>query len=444
MTVTRFAPSPTGRLHIGNIRTALHCWLWAKKNEGRFLLRIDDTDAARSTEAFVEAIRSDLDWLGLTRDGEARQSERFDLYEAQFARLEAAGRIYACYETPEELDLRRKVLLGRGLPPIYERPATDAPAPQDRVPHWRFKLDHDAIIEWTDLVRGPQHFDPKLISDPVVRRADGSWLYLLPSVIDDIDMAVTTVVRGEDHVSNTATQLQMFVALGATPPTFAHEALLVGSEGKLSKRLGSLDCDALRADGIEPLAIAALLARLGTSDSVEPVDSVTPLIDGIDFARFGRAPARFDIVELETLNAKMLHQLPFDVVAARLPTGMSEAAWDVIRPNLSTIAEAGDWWRIVTGPVDIVSPTFEDAAYLHTAAAIAADLDWAAEPWRTLTSALKAETNRSGKALFMPLRLALTGRGHGPDMAALLPLIGREQALLRLGMAGAASAQDVA
>ena len=444
MTVTRFAPSPTGRLHIGNIRTALHCWLWAKKHGGRFLLRIDDTDAERSREDYVDAIRTDLDWLGLARDGEERQSARFALYEAQFEHLRAAGRVYACYETPEQLDLRRKVLLGRGLPPIYERPDAQAPIPEERAPHWRFRLDHAVAIEWDDLIRGSQHFDPKLISDPVVRRADGSWLYLLPSVIDDIDMGVTTVVRGEDHVSNTATQLQMFAALGVEPPLFAHEALLVGAEGKLSKRLGSLDCDALRAGGIEPLAVAALLARLGTSDSVEPVESFAPLIEGIDFSRFGRAPARFDIAELETLNAKMLHQLPFDVVAARLPVGLSEAAWVVIRPNLSTIAEANDWWRVVTGPIDVSSPTPADAAYLATAAGIAADLDWTAEPWHTLTTALKARTERSGKALFMPLRLALTGRGHGPDMAALLPLIGREQALLRLGAAGAASASDVA
>jgi glutamyl-tRNA synthetase len=431
MTVTRFAPSPTGRLHIGNIRTALHCWLWARKHSGRFLLRIDDTDAARSTEAFVDAIRTDLDWLGLRRDGEERQSSRVALYETQFERLRASGRVYACYETPEELDLRRKVLLGRGLPPIYERPAADAPVPSDRAPHWRFKLDHDVMITWDDLVRGAQHFDPKLISDPVVRRADGSWLYLLPSVIDDIDMDVTSVVRGEDHVSNTATQLQMFAALGAKPPAFAHEALLVGSEGKLSKRLGSLDCDALRADGIEPLAVAALLARLGTSDSVEPVESFTPLIEGIDFSRFGRAPARFDIAELESLNARMLHLTPFAAVASRLPDGMDEVAWTAIRPNLSKLAEAADWWRIVTGPVAGTSAT-EDTDFLAAAAKVAANLDWSGDPWRMLTTTLKADTGRTGKTLFLPLRRALTGLDHGPDMAALLPLIGRKETISRL------------
>ena len=431
MTVTRFAPSPTGRLHIGNIRTALHCFLWARKHGGRFLLRIDDTDAERSREEYVAAIRTDLDWLGLTRDGEERQSARFALYESQFDRLRASGRVYACYETPEELDLRRKVLLGRGLPPIYERPAANAVPPPDRPPHWRFKLDHDAMIEWTDLIRGPQHFEPTTMSDPVVRRADGSWLYLLPSVIDDIDMGVTTVVRGEDHVSNTASQLQMFAALGAAPPSFAHEALLVGSEGKLSKRLGSLDCDALRAAGIEPLAVAALLARLGTSDPVEPVADIAPLIDGIDFGRFGRAPARFDLGELETLNAKILHQTPFDSITGRLPQGMGAAAWEAIRPNIVMLADVADWWRVVTGPIEsLVAP--EDAEFLAQAADIAARIDWGADPWHALTDALKQATGRKGKALFLPLRRALTGHDHGPDMAALLPLIGREQAIARM------------
>jgi glutamyl-tRNA synthetase len=250
--ITRFAPSPTGRLHVGNIRAALHNWLWARKHGGRFILRIDDTDAARSTEAFVEAIRADLDWLGLCRDGEARQSERFALYEAQFERLRAAGRVYPAYETPQELDLKRKVQLGRGLPPVYDRAALTDAAPTGRKPHWRFRLDHDAPIHWDDLIRGEQRFDPHLLSDPVIRRADGSWLYLLPSAIDDVDMGITHVVRGEDHVSNTASQLQMFVALGATPPAFAHEALLVGSEGKLSKRLGALGCAELRDEGIGP------------------------------------------------------------------------------------------------------------------------------------------------------------------------------------------------
>ena len=428
---TRFAPSPTGRLHVGNIRAALHNWLWAKKHGGRFLLRIDDTDAERSTEAFVEAIRTDLDWLGLARDGEERQSARFALYETQLERLKAAGRVYPAYETPQELDLKRKVQLGRGLPPVYDRAALRGSAPEGVAPHWRFKLDHDVMISWDDLVRGPQRFDPKTMSDPIVRRADGSWLYLLPSVIDDIDMEITDVVRGEDHVSNTATQLQMFSALGAEPPRFAHEALLTGSEGKLSKRLGALGCDELREAGIEPVALLALLARLGTSDPIEPVTDMAPLIDTIDFHRFGRAPARFDMAELEGLNAKIIHHLAFDAVADRLPSAMDAAAWEAVRPNLKTIADAADWWDVIEGPVEAIKAP-EDAAFLSEAAVLAESLDWSADPWHALTNALKTSTGRSGKSLFMPLRRALTGRDHGPDMAALLPLIGRERTMKRL------------
>jgi len=441
MTVTtRFAPSPTGKLHVGNLRTALHNWMFARKQGGRFLLRIDDTDAERSEEAFVEAIRADLAWLGLNPDGEERQSARFDRYEARLAELAAAGRVYPAYETAQELELKRKVLLGRGLPPVYDRAAlalTDADRAKLEAegirPHWRFRLDHDAMIEWDDLVRGPQRFDPKTMSDPVVRRADGSWLYLLPSVIDDVDMAISHVVRGEDHVSNTATQLQMFEALGAAAPCFAHEALLTGNEGKLSKRLGSLGIEHFREIGIEPQALIALLARLGTSDPVEPLVDSTPLIESFDFARFGRAPARFDEEELAQLNARIVHQLDYAAVKDRLPAGMTEAGWAAIRPNLSTIAEAADWWSVVEGPVT-ASIAEEDRPFLAEAANIAATLDWS-NPWPELTGALKEATGRKGRALFLPLRLALTGREHGPDMAALLPLIGKDAALERFGSA---------
>lgn len=432
--ITRFAPSPTGNLHVGNVRTALHNWMWARKHGGRFMLRIDDTDGERSKEAFVSAIRADLAWLGLNPDGEARQSERFALYEEKFAALKAAGRVYPCYETPEELDLRRKVLLGRGLPPVYERKPQDAPVPEGRAPHWRFKLDHDALIQWDDLVRGPQSFDPKLLSDPVIRRADGSWLYMLPSAIDDVDMGITHVVRGEDHVTNTAAQLQMFEALGAAPPVFAHEALLTGVEGKLSKRLGSLGMDVLREQGVEPIALVALLARLGTSDPVEPVTDAAPLVATIDFARFGRAPARFDEAELAQLNARILHITPFDAVADRLPEGMDAAGWEAIRPNLSTVAEAADWWQVVTGQVT-AQVAEEDRAFLAEAAALGASMSWSDDPWHALTDGLKTSSGRKGKALFLPLRQALTGMDHGPDMKALLPLIGQERAVFRLNAA---------
>jgi glutamyl-tRNA synthetase len=428
---TRFAPSPTGQIHVGNVRAALHNWLWAKKHGGRFLLRIDDTDAERSKESYVEGIRADLAWLGLDYDAEVRQSERFALYERQFDALKAAGRVYACYETPEELDVRRKVLLGRGLPPVYERKDPSAVAADGRIPHWRFKLNHDSAIEWVDLVRGPQHFDPKLMSDPVIRRADGSWLYMLPSAIDDIDMGITHVVRGEDHVTNTATQIQMFEALDALPPAFAHEALLTGVDGKLSKRLGALGMAAFRDDGIEPVAILALLARLGTSDPIHPVTDAMTLADGTDFSRFGRAPARFDEEELVALNAKIVHQLDYSAVADRLPAGMDAAAWAAIRPNLTRVGDAAQWWAVVEGPMTIAHDP-DDTAFLSEAATHAATLDWAADPWHGLTALLKESSGRKGKALFLPLRRALTGLDHGPDMAALLPLIGRDRAIARL------------
>jgi glutamyl-tRNA synthetase len=299
-------------------------------------------------------------------------------------------------------------------------------------PHWRFKLDHDAMITWDDLIRGPQHLDPKLQSDPVIRRADGSWLYMLPSVIDDIDMGVTHIERGEDHVTNAGLQLQMFEALGATAPAFAHEALLVGSEGKLSKRLGSLGADAFREDGIEPLALNALLARIGTSDPVEAVESLDVLIETIDFSRFGRAPARFDMEELRALNARTIHQMPFATVRARLPDGMSEALWLAVRPNLATVSEAAAWLQIIEHDVDLPAADPADQDYLVAAAAAAGAIEWGDDPWHALTGVLKEQTGRKGRPLFLPLRVALTGQEHGPDMKALLPLIGRERTVARL------------
>jgi glutamyl-tRNA synthetase len=383
------------------------------------------------------AIRADLAWLGLVPDGEERQSARTAIYAEAFERLKAAGRVYRCYETAQELDLKRKVRLGRGLPPIYDRGALDlteadhaARAAEGIAPHWRFLLDHAEPISWDDGIRGAQKFDPAQLSDPVVRRADGSWLYMLPSAVDDIAMGITDVLRGEDHVSNTAVQVQMFTALGATPPRFAHEALLVGAEGKLSKRLGSLGCDAFRESGLEPEALLALLARLGTSQPVEPVLDRQELVAGFDLAHFGRAPARFDDAELVRLNAAIVHQLPFAQVADRLPAGMDEAAWTAIRPNLEKVAEAADWWQVVTGPIDPASElTADDRAFCAQAAQV---LTGGQDAWNALTSALKDTTGRKGKALFLPLRLALTGRPHGPDMHALLPLIGEQAARARL------------
>ena len=442
--ITRFAPSPTGRLHVGNIRTALHNWLWARKNGGAFILRLDDTDQERSRGEFAVSIREDLAWLGLIPDAEYRQSERFDRYEAALQRLHADGRAYPAYETAQELDLKRKVQLSRGKPPVYDRAALELTAKQvadfeseGRRPHWRFKLDHYQAILWQDGIRGEQHIDPALLSDPIVRREDGSWLYMLPSVVDDVDMGVTHVVRGEDHVTNTGLQIQMFEALGAKAPDFAHGALLVGSEGKLSKRLGSLGVEAMLAEGIEPIALLAKLARIGTSQPVEPVTTSAPLIESFSFETFGRAPARFDMDELAALNARIIHQLPYEAVAARLPPGMAAEDWTAIRPNLKAVRDAASWWEILHGHVEGAAPE-EDRTFLREAADVAQRVDWSGHPWAELTAALKERTGRAGKGLFLPLRRALTGRDSGPEMAALLPLIGREEVVMRLQAAAGA------
>jgi glutamyl-tRNA synthetase len=438
MTTTRFAPSPTGRLHAGNIRTALVNWLLARKSGGRFILRLDDTDLARSTKESAASIRADLDWLGLTPDTQVRQSDRFALYEAALARLAAQGRAYRAYETPAELELKRKVQQARGLPPVYDRAAlslTDADhaafSAQGQAPVWRFKLETDAPIFWHDGVRGDCHVDPASLSDPVVRRADGSWLYMLPSVVDDIDLGITDIARGEDHVTNSAIQIQMFEALGAPVPRLAHMALLTGADSALSKRLGSEGVDAWREAGIEPQAVAALLARLGTSLPVEPVTALTDLLPGFDFATFGRAPARFDPEDLATLSARTLHMLGYQAVVSRLPPGMTEAGWLAVRGNLETLADAAVWQAVITGPVT-TTPDPEDRDFLTAAAGHLAVLDWGNDIWARWIGVLKAESGRKGRGLFHPLRHALTGRDQGPEMAALLPLIGRDQALMRL------------
>ena len=430
--VTRFAPSPTGRLHVGNIRTALHNFLFSRKNGGTFILRVDDTDRERSTAEFDAAIRDDLEWLGLAPDSVVRQSERFALYEREFERLRAGGRVYACYETSEELELRRKVLLGRGLPPVYERKPADAPVPEGRAAHWRFRLDHDSPIAWTDLIRGEQKFDPKLLSDPVVRREDGSWLYLLPSVIDDVDLGITHVVRGEDHVSNSAAQIQMFEALGSKPPEFAHEALLVAAEGKLSKRLGSYGAEHLRQEGVEPMALLDVLARIGTSQPVEPIASLDELAETFDFSTFGRAPAHFDPHDVELVNARLLHHLDYAAVADRLPEEAGEQDWLALRGNLGRLADFSSWFAVLHGDIDPPELAHDERLLVKDAAAMAEKLDWSAEPWRALTSELKQTSGRKGRELFHPLRLALTGRDSGPEMAPLLAAMGQDRAVRRL------------
>lgn len=439
MIVTRFAPSPTGTLHVGNVRTALLNWLLARKQGGKFILRLDDTDSARSTEAFAQSIRDDLGWLGMAPDAEEKQSARMDRYASVLKELAKSGHVYRAYETPDELDLKRKVLLGRGLPPVYDRAAlalTEADharlEAEGRKPHWRFRLSADLPHRWVDLIRGDCHIDPASLSDPVIRRADGSWLYMLPSVIDDVDMGITHVVRGEDHVTNTGVQLQMFAAMGQPSPQFGHAALLTGADGALSKRLGSIGVSDFRDRGIESIAVKALLARLGTSQPVEPVTSDAPLIAAFDIGNLGRASARFEEAELERLNASILHHTDHAAVAGR--TSLTDAQWNAVRGNISSVADAEQWGAVFSGPLAAPDMPDEDRAFLAEAAGTLEALPFGPDSWGALTSALQETTGRKGKALFMPLRRALIGREQGPDMATMLPLIGRDEALARLRM----------
>lgn len=440
MTVTvRFAPSPTGLLHVGNARVALANWLFARGREGRFVLRIDDTDRERSREDYVAAIGADLAWLGLDWDEMVRQSERLDRYADAAARLRAVGRLYPCYETPEELEGRRRRQLARGRPPVYDRAAlalTEADRArleaEGRRPHWRFRLEHQDVT-WDDVARGPCHYHAVHLSDPVLVRADGTYLYTLPSVVDDIDLGVSHVVRGEDHVTNTAPQIQLFQALGAAAPTFAHLPLLVESSGQaLSKRLGSLSLASLRDAGIEPQALASYLALLGSGEPPAAVP-LTELAPGFDLARLGRTAPRFDEAELAHASARAIHEMPFAAARPRLADlGLGQAErrfWEAVRANLGRLAEAADWWQVCRGPA---APVIEDAGLCAQAAALLPPDPWDEATWGAWTAAVGAATGRKGRGLFHPLRLALTGRDSGPELKKLLPLIGRERALARL------------
>ncbi|MDB5432765.1 MAG: glutamate--tRNA ligase [Caulobacter sp.] len=439
MTVkVRFAPSPTGRLHVGNIRTALINWLYARKAGGKFVLRIDDTDLERSTKEFEQGIETDLAWLGMGWDEKYNQSARFPIYQEAAERLKASGRLYPAYETAEDLDRRRKVQLSRGQPPIYDRAALKLTAEErkaleaeGRRPHWRFRLEGKRV-KWHDLARGDCEVDTASMSDPVLIREDGLYLYTLPSVVDDVDMGITHVLRGEDHVTNTGAQIEIFEALGAVTPTFSHTPLLVGAEGEaLSKRLGSMSILMLREAGYEPLAIVSHLARMGTSDNLEAAADLAELIEGFDFGKTGRHPPRYVDADLDRLNAQILHAMSYEQAQARLQNlgaDLGEAFWTAIRSNLQKFNDVSAWATVIGGSIE---PKVEDAAFLAQAAdLLPATLD--ADSWSSWVNAVKEKTGAKGRGLFMPLRQALTGMDHGPEMAPLLPLIGREKAIKRL------------
>ena len=439
--LTRFAPSPTGFLHVGNARAALFCKLFAAAHGGRFLLRFDDTDAERSKPEFAEAIAEDLDWLGLKPDDTAYQSARAEAYEAAFETLKKEARIYPCFETPDELERKRKRQRARGLPPVYDRAALEltdddrrALEAEGRAAHWRFRLSGEAVA-WEDGIRGTQSIDTSSVSDPVIRRADGTWLYTLPSVVDDLEFGVSHVLRGEDHVTNTAAQIEIIDALDGAPPVFAHFSLLLDAEGgALSKREGSSAVRDLRAEGIEPMALNALLARLGTADAVEAVGNLDALAAQFDLSRLGRAPARFDPADVLRLNTRLIHEMDFADAAPRLAAldaPDDEAFWEAVRGNLARFSDVAEWAQIIRDPVSPVIAA-EDSDFIAAARDCLPPAPLDETSWETWTAELKEKTGRRGKALFMPLRHALTGREHGPEMKNLLPLIGHDKVILRL------------
>lgn len=436
----RFAPSPTGMLHVGNARTALITWLFARSQDGEFVLRIDDTDQERSKDEYEQAIEAGLRWMGMDWDKKARQKDRGEVYAKKIEELKADGRLYPCYETPEELDLKRKSQLSRKLPPIYDREGLNLSdeklvsyKAEGRNPHWRFKMNH-APIEWDDLVRDEVKFEGSDLSDPVLIREDGSPLYHICSVIDDIEYGMTHVVRGEDHVSNTACHIQMFEALGAKPPKFAHLPLLSDKEGgKLSKRIGSLSLKELQDDGLEAMSVVSLMARLGSSEPIEAFSNVKLVIEGFDISNFSRGTPKFDPEELIRLNTKILHDLTFENVASQLAemdlNDLDESFWLAVRPNLQKVSDVQEWWRVAKGPVE---PIIEDKDFVEAALSLLPPSPWDESTWMNWANAVKEKTGCKGKKLFMPLRQAITGMDHGPELANLMLLIGEEKVKERL------------
>ncbi len=438
MTVNvRIAPSPTGLLHIGNIRAALFNYLFARKMGGTFMLRLDDTDGVRSTQEFADGIKRDLSWLGLSWDSFARQSDRLAHYADILEQLKKSGRVYACFETQSELDLKRKTQLGRGLPPVYDRAALklsdadrDALLAQGRKPHWRFKLNHTDVV-WDDLIQGKKSFPASSLSDPVLVREDGIPLYTFCSVVDDVDDKTTHIIRGEDHVTNTAVQIQIWQAITDTPaPIFAHFPLIITSNGvEMSKRLGTLSIASMREEmQIEPMAINALLAKLGTSDAIVPRLTLTELASEFDLSKISHSTPKFDLEDLKALNAKILHQTPYASVKDRLEAmglgAIDENFWNIARANIVTLKDVRQWWQVAQGPI---TPVVTDTSFLAEASTTLPPAPWSVDTWHAWTDALKTKTGRKGKELFMPLRLALTTYDHGPEMKYLLPLIGEKR-----------------
>ncbi|GBR04416.1 glutamate--tRNA ligase [Gluconacetobacter liquefaciens] len=439
----RFAPSPTGLIHVGNARQAIANALYARRHGATFQLRIDDTDRERSREEYADALRTDLTWLGIGWDETFRQSDRLDRYAAAIETLKDSGRLYPCFESEQELAAKREARIRMRKPPVYDRAMLRMTAEQraqaeanGKVPYWRFRLS-DGIVAWDDLVMGRSRVKLPSISDPVLVRADGTVLYTLASVVDDLETGVTHVLRGEDHLTNTGVQIDIAEALGARPGrfTFAHLPLLLDEAGgKLSKRFDGLSLRALRQDGIDPGAVVSYLARLGSSDDPAPL-SFSELATTYDVRRVSRSAARFDMRQLMALNRKVMHQKPFADMRDLLPEGATEAFWLAVRGNVDLLSELRHWWDVVGGTIVPPVQDEEEGGYLLQALSLLPDDPWDSETWKSWTDAIRAATGRSGKALFHPLRVALTGEEKGPEMRDLLPLMGHARVAERLRIA---------
>ena len=440
--ITRFAPSPTGMLHVGNIRVALLNWLYAKKHNGQFILRFDDTDLERSKQEYKAAIEKDLKFLKINWDQTFNQLSRLSRYDVIKNLLLDKKRLYTCYETPEELELKRKVQLSKGLPPIYDRASLNLTTEQikkyieqGRKPHYRFLVNHEPI-SWHDMIKGEVKYDGKALSDPIVIRADGSMTYMLCSVIDDIDYDITHIIRGEDHVGNTAIQIQMFEALNKIPPVFGHLSLIINKDEKISKRIGGFEIATLRKQiGLEAMAIASFFSLLGSSSQILPYKNMDELATQFEISNFSKSPTMYQPEDLVRLNHKLLISVDFDEVKERLKeidaAYIDENFWLSVRPNLQKLRDVKDWWDICHQTPNVENLNL-DKEYLKQAAELLPQGEITKDSWHIWTKEITNITSRKGKELFLPLRLALTGRESGPEIAGILPLIDREEIIKRL------------
>lgn len=443
--ICRFAPSPTGFLHVGNIRAAIINFLYAKKTGGKFLLRLDDTDVERVKDEYREMIIKDMAWLGLEYEKIIKQSDRLEKYEEAKNRLIANGRLYECFETAEDLNFQRRSQTASGVAPIYNRAALNLTDEQKKSlraqglkPHYRFLLE-DKITAWDDKIKGRITYEGRHFSDPVLVRDNCMPTYTFCSVVDDIEFGVTDIIRGEDHITNTAIQIQIFEALGVKTPDFAHLALVKASEGKISKREGGFDVKSLRNDGYEAMAIVNLLAQIGTSTSIKIHKNFEELARDFDFAKFSKSAMNYDISELANINHKLLQSLDFCEAKPRLKeigiTGeVSEKFWTAIKLNINFLSEAKEWFEIFSEEFRFKNKN-EDQEFLHEAAKLLPKNTEDENCWNLWLSEIKKISPRKGKELFMPIRLALSGKEHGPELKFLVNLIKRDEILKRLDTA---------